>query len=287
MNVEQWFGGSNETINILGGIGFFAVVLITVYVVWVYYKKIKNEKSEGVLAEENWDGIGEYKNDLPTGWTVVTILLIVWAGWYYLIGYPVNSYSQIGEWNQENEEYKAKFQSKWENIEGAKLVAMGESIYLAKCASCHGLTADGLDGRAANLMHRISAESVAHTVKHGSMNTLMEGVMPDRSGIVSMSTGNAISDAEITTVSNYVASGMKGKGAKLFADYCSACHGPDGKGMEFVAPNIAGFNTPELIHVIKAGKKGAIGVMPSFAKEGTLTQVQYDALAAYIKSLSE
>jgi cytochrome c oxidase cbb3-type subunit 3 len=285
--IEQLFGGSNETINILGGIGFFAVVIITVYIMWVYIKKIRSEESSGKLADENWDGIGEYKNDLPTGWAVVTILLIVWAGWYYLIGYPVNSYSQIGEWNHENEEYKAKFQSTWENVDADTLKQMGESIYLAKCAACHGLTADGMGGKAADLTHRISAESVQYAVTHGSMNTLMEGVMPDRNGLVSASTGNPISDAEIQAVSKYVAGGMKGAGANVFADYCAMCHGADGKGMEYVAPNLAGFNDAELVHVIQSGKKGAIGVMPSFATEGTLTDVQYRALASYIKSLSE
>ncbi len=203
--IEQLFGGSNQTINILGGIGFFAVVLITFYVVWVYYKKIKNEKSEGKLAEENWDGIGEYKNDLPTGWTVVTILLIVWAGWYYLIGYPVNSYSQLGEWNQENEEYKAKFESKWANIDDAKLAAMGESIFLAKCAMCHGLTADGMDGKAQNL-----------------------------------------------TDPMYQFYGVEGIEA-----------------------------------AIRAGKKGEIGVMPSFEQEGTMSAIQYKAVATYVFSLSK
>jgi cytochrome c oxidase cbb3-type subunit 3 len=203
--IEQLFGGSNETINILGGIGFFAVVLITVYVMWVYIRKIKSEKSEGKLAEENWDGIGEYKNDLPTGWTVVTILLIIWAGWYYLIGYPVNSYSQIGEWNQENNEYKAKFQSTWENVDADTLKQMGESIYLAKCSSCHGLTADGMDGKAQNL-----------------------------------------------TDPMYQYYGVEGIEA-----------------------------------AIRAGKKGMIGEMPSFEKEGTMTAVQYKAVSTYVLSLSK
>lgn len=286
--IEQLFGGSNATINILGGIGFFAVVLITVYVVWVYYKKIKNEKSEGKLADENWDGIGEYKNDLPTGWTVITILLIIWAGWYWLIGYPVNSYSQIGEWNQENAEYKAKFQSQWENLEGSKLVAMGESLYLAKCAMCHGLQADGLDGKAADLTHRISAESVAHAIVNGSQGMLMEhGYMPDRNGIVSMADGSPISDAQIATVSKYVANGMEGEGKEIFGNFCAFCHGDNGAGIEDQGANLVNWNTQELIHVVKAGKVGAIGAMPSFTQEGTLTEIQYEALAAYIKDLSD
>lgn len=277
-NIEELLGGSNATINILGGIGFFAVVAITFYIVWVYYKKIKGEKSEGQRAGYDWDGIDEYKNDVPTGWAVILVLLMVWAGWYYLIGYPVNSYSQIGEWNQENAEYKAQFEKTWENADDETLQAMGESVYLAKCAPCHGNTADGLDGKAADLTKRISAASVAHTIKNGSSNVLMAAEMP---------AGLMFDEKEIATVSAYVANGLKGAGAELYSANCAACHGADGKGMEYVAPSIASFNDSELISVIKNGKKGAIGHMPSFTKEGTMTELQYKAVAKYIHSLGQ
>mgnify|MGYP007066489740 CR=1 FL=1 len=41
--IEQLFGGSTATINILGGIGFFIIVLIVAYVMRVYVRKIKTE----------------------------------------------------------------------------------------------------------------------------------------------------------------------------------------------------------------------------------------------------
>jgi cytochrome c oxidase cbb3-type subunit 3 len=280
--IEQLFGGSNETINILGGIGFFAVVIITVYVMWVYIKKIKSEKSEGKLAEENWDGIGEYKNDLPTGWTVITILLIIWAGWYYLIGYPVNSYSQIGEWNQENEEYKAKFQSTWEGADAATLTAMGESIYLAKCAACHGLTADGLDGKAANLVEYGTQDHIEHVITNGSKGLgYPGGEMP--AGLMA-----GASSADVKAVASYVAKGMQGAGKDQYNMYCASCHGEDGKGMYGTFPDLTVYGSVDFaINAIKHGKKGNIGEMPSFAKEGTMTDIQYKAVSTYILSLGQ
>jgi len=280
--IEQLFGGSNETINILGGIGFFAVVAITFYVVYVYYKKIKGEKSEGKLAGYDWDGIDEYKNDLPTGWTVVTILLIVWAGWYYLIGYPVNSYSQIGEWNQENTEYKAKFESTWQNVDASTMVAMGESIYLAKCAACHGLTADGLDGKAANLTEYGHQAHIEKVIANGSKGLgYPGGEMP--AGLMA-----GASSADVKTVASYVAKGMTGAGAEQYNMYCASCHGEDGTGMYGTFPDLTKYGSVDFtVQSVKHGKKGAIGEMPSFEKEGTLSPLQLNAVATYILSLGQ
>ena len=63
-----------------------------------YVKQMKIAKEGGELSEHSWDGIGEYKNPLPLGWAIVYALVIVWALWYMLAGYPLNSYSQIGEY---------------------------------------------------------------------------------------------------------------------------------------------------------------------------------------------
>jgi cytochrome c oxidase cbb3-type subunit 3 len=280
--IEQLFGGSNETINILGGIGFFATVAITLYVVWVYYKKITGEKSEGQRAGYDWDGIDEYKNDLPVGWTVVTVLLIAWAGWYWLIGYPVNSYSQIGEWNQENNEYKAKFEATWQNVDASTMVAMGESIYLAKCAACHGLTADGLDGKAADLTEYGHQAHIEDVIKNGSKGLgYPGGDMP--AGLMA-----GASSADVKAVASYVAKGMKGAGKDQYNMYCASCHGEDGTGMYGTFPDLTKYGSVDFtVGVIKSGKKGMIGEMPSFDKEGTLSPLQLKAVSTYILSLGQ
>ncbi len=282
-------GGMNgDIVNTLAVLGAIAIAVITIWVVVKYVRQMQSDTATGELAEENWDGIGEYKNDLPIGWAVMFFALIVWGMWYFTVGYPVNAFSQIGQYNDEVKELNKKFEAKYANIQGDELVAMGESVFLAQCTVCHGLNADGMDGKAANLNQRIEEISVKYVINHGSNNKLLgfEMPMPDRNGLFNANTGAPISDAEIETVAKYVANGFKGAGDDIFQGTCAGCHGPDGRGIASVAPNIREF-TPELVaNVLAHGKKGAIGKMPAFSKL-QLNDKQREAVAAYIISLSK
>ena len=279
-------GGLNDDIvNILGVTGAVVLVLITVFVVIGYVRQMQEATADGKLADEQWDGIGEYLNELPMGWAVSFFLLIVWGMWYLTVGYPVNAYSQIGEYNEDTAAHNAKFETQYGSITGDRLVEMGESVFIAECKICHGITADGIDGKAANLNVRIEANVVKHAVENGSNNQLlgMEMPMPDRNGLFNTNTGALITDAEIDAVSAYVANGMSGAGADVFAGACAACHGEDGKGMEMVAPSVATFTPALVTNVLNHGKKGAIGKMPAFDR---LNAKQKEAVGAYITSLS-
>lgn len=287
LSVGSSKGGLNsDIVNMLAVTGAIAIVSITVFVVVKYVRQMQSDSASGELAEENWDGIGEYKNEVPTGWAVMFILLIVWGMWYFTMGYPVNAYSQVGEYNEDVAVHNTKFEAKYKDITGDRLVEMGESVFLAECKVCHGLSADGIDGKAANLNIRLDEQSVKYAIENGSNNKLLgtEMPMPDRNALFNANTGALITDAEIDAVAKYVANGMKGEGSDVFMGTCMSCHGPDGKGMEFVAPNIAGF-TPVLVkNVLDHGKKAAIGSMPKFDK---LNDKQKEAVGAYITSLSK
>jgi len=280
-------GGDGGLVNKLAVLGAVALVIITVFVVTKYVRQMQTDTASGKLADENWDGIGEYKNELPFGWAVIFLGVIVWSGWYMLAGYPLNAYSQIGEYNEEVAEHDTKFESQFANMDDATLNAMGESIFIVQCAPCHGLQADGIAGKAADLHVRLSEKSVKHAVVNGANNNLLgtSMPMPDRNGLMNANTNALITDAEIDAVSAYVAGGLKGTaGADVFAGTCAACHGADDKGMEMVAPNIAEMSPAMVDMVLKHGKKGAIGAMPAFTN---LTEVQAKALGAYVSSLSK
>ncbi|MDD2949845.1 MAG: c-type cytochrome [Sulfuricurvum sp.] len=280
-------GGEGDWVNKLAVLGAVVLVIVTAFVVTKYVRQMQFDRASGKLADENWDGIGEYKNELPFGWAIIFLGLVIWAIWYFLVGYPVNAYSQIGEYNEEVAAHDAKFEAQYANMDDATLKEMGGSIFIVQCAPCHGLQADGMDGKAANLNHRIAEASVKHVIQNGSNNQLlgMEMPMPDRNGLMNANTGALITDAEIDSVAKYVAGGMKGTaGADVFAGVCAACHGPDGKGMDMVAPNIAEFNPTLIANVLKHGKKGVIGQMPAF---NNLTDVQVKALGAYVTGLSK
>ncbi|MDD2652982.1 MAG: c-type cytochrome [Sulfurimonas sp.] len=287
LSVGTTKGGLNDDIvNMLAIAGAVALVIITVFVVIKYVRQMQVDSASGELADENWDGIGEYKNELPMGWAVMFLLTMIWGMWYFTIGYPVNAYSQVGEYNEDTAAHNTKFEAKYKGLTGDKLVEMGESVFLAECKVCHGINADGIDGKAANLNKRINAASVKYVIEHGSNYKLLgtDMPMPDRNGLFNANTGALITDAEIETVSAYVANGMKGDGAEIFVGACSSCHGPDGKGMEFVAPNLAGYTPALVANILNNGKKGAIGVMPKFDR---LNDKQKEAVGAYITNISK
>lgn len=277
----------DDIVNKLAMLGAVATATIAIFVALKYIRQMQTDKASGKLADENWDGIGEYKNELPFGWAIVFLGLVIWAIWYFLAGYPVNSYSQIGEYNEDVAAHDAKFEAQYANMDESALKAMGESIFIVQCAPCHGLQADGIDGKAADLHSRISEKSVKDVLMKGSNNNLMgTGVpMPDRNGLMNANTGALITDAEIDAVSKYVAGHLTGtEGADVFAGTCASCHGADGKGMDMVAPNIAEMTPSTVDAILKHGKKGAIGTMPAFTN---LTDVQAKAVDAYVSSLSK
>ncbi|HEX5670247.1 MAG TPA: c-type cytochrome [Sulfuricurvum sp.] len=280
-------GGDGGLVNKLAVLGAGALVIITVFVVTKFVRQMQNDTASGNLAEETWDGIGEYKNEPPFGWAIIYLGMIVWAIWYFLAGYPVNSYSQIGEYNKESKEYDGKFVDKYKNADEKTLIEMGEASFTVNCAPCHGLQADGMDGKSADLHQRISEKSVKHVIMNGSNNNILGTgmMMPDRNGLVNMSTSAPITDAEIDSVSKYVAANMTGTvGADVFAGACASCHGADGKGIDMVAPNIAEMSPSLVDMVLRSGKKGAMGTMPAFKN---FNEIQYKALDAYVASLSK
>ena len=271
--VKQMNIDLSDPINAITMIGAVAIAVLTFGVAAKYINQMKTDKAEGELAEENWDGIGEYLNELPAGWAYSFLGTIIWAVWYWFAGYPLNAYSQIGEYNEEVKAYNAKFEEMHKNADAATLEQMGESIFLVQCAPCHGETGDGLSGKAQDFSKRMSKEQVLAVIKNGS-NQLgyAMGAMP----------GGMAQGADAEAVAEYIAGGMKGEQPAAFG-VCAGCHGADGKGNGGTAPNLAAYDATLVEHVLEHGKKGAIGIMPSF--KGRLTPVQQKALATYIGTL--
>lgn len=263
----------NDPVNMITMFGAVAIAFITTGVAVKYINQMKTDKSTGELVGERWDGIGEYRNELPSGWAFSFLGTIVWALWYFLAGYPLNAYSQIGEYNEETKAYNTKFEAAHANADAATLIAMGESVFLVQCAPCHGETGDGMSGKAQNFVNRISKDQVLAVIKNGS-NQLgyAMGAMPPM----------LAQGADAETIATYVAGGMQGTAPAAFAT-CVACHGADGKGNNGTAPNIAAYDNTLISKVLVNGKKGAIGAMPSFKTR--LTPVQEKAVAAYIQTI--
>jgi len=266
----------DDYINDLTMLGGLAIIGITVFVSLKYINQIKNDTATGELAEENWDGIGEYQNNVPVGWGIMFIATIVWMFWYFFVGYPTNQFSQIGQYNEETLELNAKFEKKWANITPDELVGMGQSMFLVQCAPCHGVDAEGIEGKAQDLTKRMSEASVLEVINNGASN--FKSVYP-----AGMPAGMA-SGADAQEIAKFVAGGLKGTKPAMWAA-CSSCHGEDGMGMDYVSPNIKTYSDKVMTTILNDGKKSTIGEMPSF--KGRLSDTQVKAVATYLRSIGE
>jgi len=172
--------------------------------------------------------------------------------------------------------------------------ALGRRAFADNCAPCHGAGGGGAKGYP-NLNDNDwlwggSLDQLAQTITHGVRagdDAGHQGSMPafGRDGL--------LKPDEISTVADYVRS-LSGlpttqgadlaRGAKIFADNCAVCHGPDGKGnREVGAPNLT-----DKIWLYASDKKtfmdgminGRGGVMPAWG--GKLDDATIKALAVYV-----
>lgn len=277
--VGDMIGG--DIVNMLALGGAAAIAIISVFVVLKYIRQMQNDTATGDLAEENWDGIGEYKNELPTGWALSIVGLMVWGMWYMMFQYPLNGYSQIGEYNEDVAVANEKAAKKFESMTNVQKLRMGEGVFSIQCAPCHGPTGNGQENYATGQLtaedltaRKFSKAYVEKVIREGSNQLGYAG------GMMPMSAMGITDDADIAALAAYVAGGLKGDQPESFAT-CAGCHGAMGEGMDFVAPSLVAYNADFVKTLLSAGgKKGEIGVMPKFGE--MLTEPQIEALAAYV-----
>lgn len=168
-----------------------------------------------------------------------------------------------------------------------KAVQIGQRLFLANCAQCHGSDAGGGKGFP-NLTDNDWLYGGEPEVIKASITGGRQGAMPAMAG--------ALNEGQIKDVANYVRSlsGMESdataaeRGKQTFETICAACHGPDGKGMQAVgAPNLTDRiwlygGTEEAI--VETITKGRAGQMPAWGE--ILTPEKIHMLSAYVWSLS-
>ncbi len=279
----KWF---NDNVNVLALIGAAVIIIMTVFVAGKYIRQMKTDKSTGELTGDYWDGIGEYNNPVPTGWGLIFVGTIVWFMWYMFMGYPVWSFSQLGQWNEEQQTYNAMFKKKWANADKETLKNMGEGVFINNCAPCHGVLGNGSNGKAQDFRHRFAENQVLDIINRGSA-ALGDKKVGDGKGqlgyaLGEMPAGMASGDSA-KAIAKYVANGLQGKAPAGFAA-CAGCHGADGKGNGGTAPNIKEYDMTLVMNVLHYGKKGVIGAMPSF-NTGRLSDIKKKAVATYVDSI--
>lgn len=284
-------GWLSDSVSLFTFVAAIVILAVTIYVAGSLIKRMRDAKAEGELADHKWDGIAEFTNNLPVGWTISFLVLIVWGFWYIFFGYPIKSYSQIGEYNQEVSAHNERFETKWKNLSKNELEQMGQGIFLVQCSQCHGINAEGMNGKARNLTEWGKEEGIMYTVENGSAGLGYDGgEMPvlglskEDAKAVAAYIMSDISEVKHTKYPDEVANGKE-----IFESMgCVGCHGPDGKGMpdmDNFAPDLSKYGTPAFIaRVLEHGKKGFIGQMPSFAYRN-FNETQIKSLSEFIGSL--
>ncbi|MAL93716.1 MAG: cytochrome-c oxidase, cbb3-type subunit III [Haliea sp.] len=283
------------------------VILLTVITLvglwWILFANRKRDVGENQRTTGHvYDGIEEYDNPLPAWWFYLFVITLVWAIGY-LIMYPgMGNYKGLLGWTQveQHQAEVAEAEARYSEMRSRYLAQpieeiaqdpavrrMGARMFGNECAQCHGADGKGRYGFP-NLtdddwLWGGSPEAIKATLINGR-----QAAMP--------AWGQILGDSGIAQATEYVLSlngrsvdeAQAAKGKEIFASYCAACHGPDGKGNKaFGAPNLTngiwlyGGTREQIAHSLRAGRNG---VMPAFSD--TLTEDKIHIIAAYVYSLS-
>jgi cytochrome c oxidase cbb3-type subunit 3 len=264
-----------------------------------------------------WDGIQELNTPLPRWWLWLFYATIIWSIGYWVV-YPtwplVSSYSrgvlhwntrssvaaQVADLQQERGPMMAKLAAASLNeIEATPQLldfarALGKRAFADNCAPCHGAGGAGARGYP-NLIDNKwlwggTLAQIEQTITHGVRagdDAGHQGAMP------AFGRDNLLKPDEISAVADFVRSraGLKtepgtdlARGAKVFADNCAACHGPEGKGnREVGAPNLTDniwLYAPDKKTIMEGITNGRGGVMPAWG--GKLDDATIKALTVYV-----
>lgn len=291
-------------------VSIFIIVLTalnTVAAVWllVWMRKRRGEAERtSDTTGHVWDGdLREYNNPLPRWWLWLFVLSVLFAI-VYVVLYPglgnargVLGWSQVKEWEQMQAQQERQAQTILARFaEGdptalaadPSAVAIGRNLFANNCAACHGSDGRGATGfpnlTDADWLWGGDAETIRTSIAQGRM-----GVMAPWQEVLGE---NGVRDAAayVMTLSGRKASaGDPTAGASHFANYCAACHGPDGRGNTAVgAPNLTdsiwlhGGSEARIRETIALGRQNN---MP--AQEARLGDTRVRLLAAYVLSLGE
>ncbi len=279
-----------------------------------------DKSTEVGTTGHEWDGISEANRPLPKWWLYTFYACIVWAIGYWIVypAWPLAAnytrgylgYSQRQTVAVDLADAKAAKAAFRDKIAANDLetiakdpellrfsLAGGEAAFGDNCAPCHGRGAQGAPGYP-NLRDDSwlwgdgSLAAIHQTILHGIRADDPETRMNQ---MPAFGKTGLLSEPQIADVAEYVLSLSGGgadkasaeRGAKIFADSCAACHGPDGKGNQMLgAPNLADalwLYTGDKLVVMETIRNGRGGVMPAWAHR--LDPETVKELAVYVHSL--
>jgi len=206
------------------------------------------------------------------------------------------------------EAYWPKDRIRAERFGEREFAAAGATLYGTFCAACHGPAGEGRKYPGmpvfpaianADFLSLASDEFITATVTHGRPGRRMPawgdkegGLRPDEIRAVVdfvRGLGDGIAAAHDPKPARW-ASGDLALGSRLFAAYCSGCHGPTGEGGEALALNnrvlLGSATDTYLAETIRRGRLGTL--MQSFEQPSTahpaLSAGDIEALVTFIRT---
>lgn len=276
----------------------------------------RDEHSGVETTGHEWDGIKELDNPLPRWWlwvfygsiAVAVVYWILMPAWPGLKGYTpglmkqsdrVDVVEQLNALQAQRSQGEALLMSaSLDQIERnpelqAHALAVGQSVFGDNCATCHGAGGGGAKGYP-NLRDDVwlwggSLAEIEQTIRIGVRSAHPETRM---SMMPAFGRDGMLTNAQVADVAEYVValSGREadaasaGRGRRIYADNCVACHGPTGQGDRAQgAPDLTdrewlyGSGREAIRGQIHNGRNG---VMPSW--EGRFSPAVIKALAVYV-----
>ena len=266
-----------------------------------------------------WDGIKELNTPMPKWWlyTMYACFLFALVYWVLYPAWPgVSGYTKgmLGYSSRQVHEMdldaQRKDRSVWSNQFASMSIddigadhqlmnyamAGGKTIFAENCAGCHGNAGSGAPGYPIladdDWIWGGTKEDIYTTIKYGIRSGHDEERLNEMPNFLA---DEILNREQIGDVAQFVLSlsgdsgdaTAAGRGAPLFAENCSICHGEDGKGMmDQGAPNLADSisyygHSGETIAAQIA--KPRHGVMPAWV--GRLDDVTIKQVSLYVHSL--
>lgn len=292
--------------------GFWSYFISTIalggiaWCVWLLFSQ-RNWLKKSVAQAENtghvWDGdLTELNNPVPRWWTVMYLLLCIFALGYLVLFPGLGSYQgQLGfssarQLQQEQAALNAQIKPVYAQYDKMSITQVahdpgareiGQRLFLNNCAQCHGSDAKGGPSfpnlADSDWLHGGEPEQIMQSIAKGR-----HGIMPPWRA--------QIKPAEAADIAQYVRSlsGLASDslrvvpGKRGFETYCVACHGAQGKGNTLLgAPNLTngvwlyGSSEASIVDTILNGRDNR---MP--AQERNLNPDQIRMLTAWVWGLS-
>ena len=274
-------------------------------------------KAEIATTGHEWDGIRELNTPLPRWWLWLFYATIIWSIGYWIVypAWPLISTYSSGVLNWHSRSAVAIDLAALQAQRGPMMVrlaaatpqdieltpelldfarALGRRAFADNCAPCHGAGGGGARGYP-NLtdddwLWGGTLKDIQQTITHGARSGDDDG---HQGSMPSFGRDGMLKQEDISTVADYVRS-LSGlpttagtdlaRGAKIFADNCAVCHGPQGKGnREVGAPNLTDkiwLYAPDKATIMEGIYNGRGGVMPAWGSK--LDTATIKALTVYV-----